>query len=247
MQRKHLDEARSRNAIIIDNGDAMDLMQGKKDPRSNKKDLDPALVQDEEDIGYHAYVAERTAQRLAPWMDLFAVVGMGNHEKSILDHAEINPLRYMLSKAGRPDAYQGISGWILFKVSIPDVKRGSFGKTRTMKLYRHHGAGGSAPVTKGTIRANRTASWLDADVFLYGHNHNSWLMEYRRVYLDSSGIERKKSEWHVQAPSYKDPHGHDSWEDLKDMEPKPLGAWWMRLYFKDSDRRELGYQFIKAD
>lgn len=46
----------------------------------------------------------------------------------------------------------------------------------TFKLRYHHGAGGSAPVTKGIIDFNRMAAFIcDADVLWVGHKHNRFI------------------------------------------------------------------------
>jgi hypothetical protein len=39
MEKRHLELARKRNAVIIDGGDLFCAMQGKYDPRSDKRDL----------------------------------------------------------------------------------------------------------------------------------------------------------------------------------------------------------------
>ena len=44
-EKKHLDEALTKEAIILDAGDAYDLMQGKHDPRKNYDELRPEYKQ----------------------------------------------------------------------------------------------------------------------------------------------------------------------------------------------------------
>ena len=48
LQKKHLDIAKKMNWPIVDLGDMMDAMQGRKDPRSSRLDLRSCLGEKEE-------------------------------------------------------------------------------------------------------------------------------------------------------------------------------------------------------
>ena len=71
MEKRHLDQARERNAvIIIDGGDLFCAMQGKYDRRSNKDDLKPEHKKGD----YLDKLVSTAADFYGPYADLFAVM-----------------------------------------------------------------------------------------------------------------------------------------------------------------------------
>jgi hypothetical protein len=72
----HLKEAVKRNAIIIDCGDTLDLMQGKGDRRQCKSQLRSSQLA----AADFDQVITETAERYAPYASHWAVLGQGNHE-----------------------------------------------------------------------------------------------------------------------------------------------------------------------
>ena len=80
LQKKHLDLARERNAPVIDIGDFFCAMQGKFDPRRSYDDIRPEHVGE----NYLGLLLDTAEDFFEPYADLFAVIGMGNHESAIL-------------------------------------------------------------------------------------------------------------------------------------------------------------------
>lgn len=112
--------------------------------------------------------------------------------------------------------------------------------SKSLNLAYHHGYGGDAPVTKGTIQTNRMAVYLpDAHFVVTGHTHNEWQFPIARVRLNAQGNIYHDEQLHIKCPSYKDEYreGESGWTIERGGPPKPIGAMWLRLYveFKHSD------------
>ena len=164
LEKKHLDEMVQRDGSWADFGDLFDAMQGKFDPRRNYDDIRPEDKREDyyDSIGYHA------AEFYAPYADRCMVLGMGNHETKALKHANIHLTDRLAKALNEHLKYEGIEheilagrygGWIRFLFHINKTKR------QQLRLKYFHGAGGSAPVTKGVIQTNRQAVFLpDANI-----------------------------------------------------------------------------------
>ena len=127
----------------------------------------------------------------------------------------------------------GYGGWIRFCFSNNDGKS----NRSSMKLKYFHGSGGDAPVTRGAIQTARQAVYLDADVILNGHNHNSYHIPISREHLSDSGNVVFDIMDFIRTPGYNCGYGdgNNGWEAEK-MPPKPIGACWMRLYSENGKR-----------
>lgn len=227
---KHFQEARERDAGIIDNGDWFCAMQGKWDKRANKNDLRPehqrgdyfdALVTTSDDL----LVKEEKVG------DLLLVRGMGNHETSVLKKHETNLTERLVERLrmrGCPNVYLGgYSGYIVFEVTYSGTRR------TPIKLFYHHGFGGGGPVTRGVIQTNRQAVFLaDADIVLTGHTHDSWQVPIARVKLNQDNTQVVHTrQVHVRGAGYKEEYGdgYAGWHVERGAGPKPTGALWLRI------------------
>ena len=94
MERRHLEEVKEKDGIIIDIGDLFCAMQGVHDRRSSKDALDPELKRGD----YLDALVEQAANFYAPYAKNFALLGLGNHETGILKHAETNLTKRLVSK-----------------------------------------------------------------------------------------------------------------------------------------------------
>lgn len=230
MEKRHLDEARTYGAPIVDVGDLFCAMQGKYDRRSDKSHIRP----EHQTNRYLDALVDEAASFYGPYSDLFAVLGRGNHDQAIVKNHEtdlISRLAGKLASQGGPPYAGGYRGWVRFMFERED---GSGGR-QSISLFYTHGAGGGGPVTKGVIKTNRRATYLpDADIVVSGHIHESWYLEIPRFRLSSGHKLYKDTQYHVQIPTYKDEMetGAEGWANEREMPPKPLGAWWMRFYLQ---------------
>lgn len=234
-----LDEARKRNAVIVDNGDWFDVMGGKYDKRTSKSDILPKF----QEGNYFDLVVEDSEEFLAPYADLIAVMGEGNHEQSVNQRHERN-LTKNLIKALKPHGgkiiHQQYDGFIRFKFTY-DGNVGS-----SIDMYRNHGFGGNAPVSLGVINTNRAQVNIDADIYVYGHIHNKWLVYKTKKYSDQSGTVKTKDQIHVQLSTFKDTK-HGQWEISKNFPAPSLGAAWLCFTYKCTSEGGVKNREIKTE
>ena len=253
LEEKHLQQAVERNAAICDNGDAFCAMQGRWDKRSDKSALKPEHQVD----NYLDSLVSTYADFLAPYASHIAVLGTGNHETSILKHHETNLTsrlteRLRTIKTNGP-IYEGTyTGWC-FMSAVRRQKKGgkkwkkSYSQTEgrlTKRLWRTHGYGGAAPVTKGVIQTNRRAVYVpDADIILSGHTHQEWYFPIQRVRVTNQGTVYQDTQWHVSLPSYKDSYGdgasYGEWAIEKGMPPAPVGAAWLKFHVQADKKKDF--------
>jgi len=242
LEKKHLDQALERNALIFDFGDLFCAMQGKYDPRSSMDEIRP------EDAGedYLDRIVKHAAADYAPYVHHWVLLTQGNHETGIIKrhhHSLTSALKAQLnSDYGGAVHTGGFGGWVRFLFTINKTKRAS------VRLKYYHGSGGSdAQVTRGVIQTNRQAVYLpDADIVVNGHNHSSYVLPIARERLSERGAIHRDIVWFVRTPGYKDEYGDGSrgWAVERGQPPKPLGACWVRFFIIDSYR--VGIEAIQA-
>jgi hypothetical protein len=232
LEKKHLDEAKQKNAWILFGGDQFDVMQGRKDPRSSYDNLDAALKGDD----YLDRVVRFNSEFYAPYADNILLFSRGNHETSALKHYGVdltsNLVYRMRTEYGCKAAAGGYGGWVRFLFTMDTTKRFS------LNLKYFHGAGGAAPVTRGAIQTNRQAVYLpDADVVWNGHNHQGYVIMIQRERISEAGKVYQDCQWHVRTPGYMNGYGDGSkgWAVESGMAPTPLGCVWLRL-FREGNR-----------
>ena len=236
LERKHLDLALERNAIIVDAGDLHCAMQGKYDPRSSRAALRKEYAHRDD---YLNAVTQEATKFYKPYGANFAILTRGNHETSIINRNGVDltgQLVYALrNECGAVCEAANYSNWVRFKFSISDRT-----KSKLLKIY-HGMGGGSAVVTRGVIQTNRMAvNFPDADYVLSGHTHDSWIVPIKRERITDMGRVTHDIQWHIRTPTYKNEHEDGSgWAVEKGHNPKPLGCVWIRFYSEAS--HDLGY------
>lgn len=229
--KRHLDQAKERNAKIIITGDLFCAMQGKYDKRSNKSSLRPEHQTD----NYLDSLVDTAAEFLEPYKDHIVMISPGNHETAIQGRHETDLIARLCEKLGvNKMAY---SGWVVFKM------RCNAQRVRALNLSYHHGYGGGGPVTKDIIQASRKAVYTpDADVVVSGHTHDSWIFEIPRVRLKANGEQEVEYQTHIKTGNYKDEYTcGGGWAVEKGMPPKKIGSVWMRLFF---EREDIQREFV---
>lgn len=231
----HMNQARERQAGIIDIGDLFCLMGGKYDPRSDKSGVRPEY----QVTDYLGAVEDDMVRVHEPFANLFVVAADGNHNTSVLRRHEYDILGRFCRRLNIERG--GYSGFVKFRFS------GNNGGRTTRTLYWHHGMSGGV-VTKGVLNALRVAAYTpDADIVAYGHIHERWLFPVERQRVTDSGREYFDTQYHVQCPTYKQEFVHGGYHDEKARPPKPLGAWWMRFYYNPRKHGNVGLHFEMAD
>lgn len=139
-------------------GDTMDSIIT-KDIRRYEKHADDTVsdaVIDEQ--------VERVAEVLKPYKDKIIGLGMGNHEKAILKNCGTNPTKRLCEEL--ECKYLGYSGLVRFTMTL------NGGRGRSIIIRWHHGWGGGGRTLGGSLTkySKDIMNW-DADIFLYGHDH----------------------------------------------------------------------------
>jgi hypothetical protein len=247
LEKKHLDQARERNAIVIDNGDLFCAMQGKYDKRSSKDSIRP----EHQNGCYLDSLVSTAADFYRPYADLFAVLALGNHETAIIKSHETNltdRLAAELRRDGKSNVLaSGYGGWVRFAFDFGKCK------FRQAKLLHHyHGSGGGGPVTKGVIQTNRMIGvHPDSDIVFTGHTHDEWIFPIQRMRVSSHGVPYQDEQLHVRAPGYKDAwdDGFGGFEVERMHQPRPTGAIWLKFGYQDEskhDRRRVTIDVSRA-
>lgn len=243
MQRRHLEEAKAGGWPVIDLGDFFDAMQSRHDKRRAAAEI---AVRHASRDDYMNSLVEEAAEFMRPYSGQVAMIGRGNHESAVQTHNGVDLLsalayRMRAENPACPVHLGGYGGWVFFRfVSDTENKRGSWSETIKAKYF--HGSGGAAPVTMGTIAANRRSVFLpDADVILTGHIHKEWTLTYVRERVNTAGRVLLDEQLHVSCPTYKNDYGTGAggWGVEKGFAPNPVGGTWLRFTMM-SEPNELG-------
>lgn len=239
LYKRHLEQAVERNAPNIDLGDFNCAMQGRSDPRHEKGHID----QENNTADYFGSLIRGSYSFLSPFSSILALRGIGNHESKILKHSEIDLTRAIVDRIndnGGNAILGGYRGWVMIR-----MRSGNF--QQTFRLYYTHGSGGSAPVTKGVIRTNRRAAFVDADIIVGGHIHEAWALEMCRVGVNEQGREVVNDQLHLCVPTYKEEFTNigGGFHHEKEGAPKPLGGWWLR-FFWDTTHQRFSFEYMRA-
>lgn len=226
LMREHLEEAKEYDAIVLDGGDLFCAMQGKGDPRSSKN----ALRAEHTHTNYLDALVKTAAKWHKPYAKQIAMLAHGNHELSVYDRKETDLTARLADRLGENVHAMPISGFVRF--TFKDVNNPK--ATNRYDLYYHHGYGGGGPVTKDVIQNNRRSVFLSTDIVWSGHTHDGWYVPQTQLHVTQGGKVRKRIQHHVKTPSYKDDFnkGKSGWANIKGHPPKPVGAVWLRFYYK---------------
>ena len=227
-EKKHLDQAKERNALIADFGDIFCAMQGKYDPRASKEGLRPENKVDK----YLDSIIKYAAEDYRPYADNWLLIGQGNHDINIEKRHGTNivdRLVHDLRSHGSNVVRGGYSGWIKLMFTMNKTRR------QSINVKYHHGSGGGGPVTKGVIQTARQSAYLgNADIVVNGHTHDSWILSLGRECLSGKGkVKRGKMDF-IRTPGYNDEYFKSKGEKGFEIEtwkpPKPIGAVWHRFW-----------------
>lgn len=227
--KKHLDEAKDRNAIILTAGDLFDGMQGQNDPRRSYKELKASL----KGIDYFDRVLEETVEFFRPYASNLAMLSYGNHEYAVVRHNGTDLVQRFVGamrQLGSPVVVGGYGGFVRISV-YADLKT----PRDTIRIWYNHGAGGEAALTKGLTQASRQASYVQGvDLVWNGHNHQDYISSQAVLTLNNKDNVERKLVTFIRTPGYKlgyadDKHGFNGYEVMKMMAPASRGCVWGEL------------------
>lgn len=193
--KQHLDYCLEDERYILINGDFFDAIM-LKDPKR-------ALPHNTENRDNQLNVKlEEAAHFLTPYKENILFMGRGNHEESVLKYNGLDLLQMLTTLLNAGEKHKIAYGNYANFIRINWLK---YNKKSAMHydIYAHHGAGGSAPQTKGMLDFAAISKGVNADLIWIGHKHNS-LVDYSApiMYIDNNGQVVLKNRQCIQTPSY---------------------------------------------
>jgi len=193
-----LEWAKRAGATVLINGDVADLLLPKDQKRFTPSVLDGQLSG--RDAVLNATL-DLTFSVLKPYARNLAMIGCGNHESSATRHHSVDFVRFLLDRLAQLNpkiAHGGYTGAVVFHFRRPT------GGGSMFKIMYLHGAGGTAPVTKGMIDFNRFAGYArNANLLWLGHKHNRFVAEAAELFIPEAGDELEyRPVWHVMTGAY---------------------------------------------
>lgn len=212
-----------RNATILLNGDFLDLMGGKYDPRNT---LPGGLRPEYRRQDYFDAVIEDAVGFLKPYASNIALYAQGNHETNVKKRQHTDPSKRMvegLSHVGSPVKLGGYSGYVKYRLSYAGTEEKSW------LIHYHHGYGGNAPRSKGVLSVDMDSmKFPDADFIVRGHDHNKWHVPISVERMSKGMKKRIATIHHIRCGSYKLlGDGFSGWETEKGFGHPRLGGYWL--------------------
>lgn len=225
--KKHLEEAKRRNAKVVILGDLFCAMQGWGDPRGTKSDIRP----EHNNINYLDSIINTAVDFFGPYADQIALITRGNHETSVQKRKETDMLQRfvdlvnLIHKPKQTIKLGGYGGWLRLMFN-----REKSNDRYSIKIKYFHGSGGGGVVTKGMIgNQRRQASIQNADIIISGHVHEEVTATFMYETLNQNCNIELKEVIHIITPTYKEEYsdGYSGWHIERGAPPKPLGGTWL--------------------
>ncbi len=166
---------------------------------------------------------------LEPYKDRIIGIGKGNHEEQIVKRCGTDPIRTICQRLGV--THLGLSGLI----RLVFTENGSRG--RTVIVRWHHGWGGGARTLGASItRYSKDMMYWDADLYLYGHDHQRKMDRIERMGLSGKKLIAKPKVLVVCGTFLKtfSESTDTSYSELKGYPPTSIGG--VNINIKPVDR-----------
>lgn len=138
---------------------------------------------------------------LKPYQHLILFMGRGNHEESIIKYNGLDVLQMLATMLNMGQEHKILVGnyanFLRFTAKDPT------GKVCFYDIFQHHGAGGSAPQTKGMLDFQQIAKGVNADLIWIGHKHSA-IVDYSTpiMSVNTQGDVVLKNRQCIETPSY---------------------------------------------
>jgi hypothetical protein len=238
--KRDLDYCLDNSIPILGIGDWFDLMASKKDFRGSKNTIRPEFKSDR----YFDLVTEHAVEWFSPYAHLIQVLGMGNHETSILKHQESCPMTRFVDLMNYKNTTKiqvgGYGGWFLVRMKMGNM-------TANTKIKYFHGSGGASPMTQGSLNLSRSLmQYESADAYVMGHVHYDSSRTIVREEIKSSrnGAFINYKEVHqLICGTYKEEFkgGSSGWHVERGAGVKPTGARILTIKLKKKKTKESNY------
>ena len=145
---------------------------------------------------------DKAYELLKPYQEQILFMGRGNHEESILKYSGIDVLDLLAKMLNSGKKHQIVVGNYANFIRFSWLNTNNRTKLK-YDIYAHHGAGGSAPQSKGMLDFAALEKGANVDLIWIGHKHNS-LIDYSApiMFIDQNGNIILKNRQCIQTPSY---------------------------------------------
>ena len=201
---KHLDEAKRRGSPVLLIGDSFCAMESSGDLRGSRHLKLSNVLPD-----YLDSIVNDFATWLKPYYSQIAVVGVGNHETSILkrhDTCLVSRLCQLIRSNGGIAQEGGYGGWVRFHFQMYNTVH------RSNTLYYHHGFGGGSPSTRATnhFTTHYSAQTCgNIDIYAAGHTHWKEAVPVRKAKLNGKNKVELVDVHYLRLGTYKDEYSSD--------------------------------------
>lgn len=250
--KRFLTECIDNNRRIIVGGDLLDAIFPIGDRRYQPDMMDPALhgVNNPLDV-----VIEMAIDLLKPVAHLIEIISVGNHEQTIIKYHSTDPIKRIVDGLNRSLTDQGSvhviehgswAGILQYRMYDSLRDNGKPQHTLPLNLYYTHGAGGSAPVSKGVIDFARwQVNHEGFHFYVAGHNHNlnaSAEIKLRAPTLgEKLGLHKyqtrlvRSASW--AGRSFRKNRSNIGWAEMKEFQPQPTGSGICKFRVVIADKR----------
>jgi hypothetical protein len=187
-------------------GDYIDAIARVGDPRYRESTLAPWLRSKNDPIGHQV---RRFVDMVAPIAGKCLYLLKGNHEDAVLTHNDRDVyqeiVRGVADAAGKEmrDLALGWEGFVSLKFRRGSAE--SFGSTRQIMIYTHHGAGGGRKQGGHAGHMEDVLLTYECDLALLGHRHIRQIVNKARIESYGKGA-RLKERVGVWCGSYLGPY-----------------------------------------
>lgn len=172
--------------------------------------LNSAIIDEQVDMG---------CELLAPYANRFLGIGEGNHERKVANKSGTNPAKRICRRLNIP--YLGYSGLLRLYLHEEGNTRG-----RSVIIRYHHGFGGGRTGGSSITRYEKELGYWDADIYMYGHDHDINVKPYARIALAGRKV-INKPKWLITGGTFLKTFtvgGEPTYSEIKGYRPLPIGG-----------------------
>ena len=159
-------------------------------------------------------------EELEPYKSQILGIMMGNHEWQFMRRYSINLTDILCNRLEAENL--GIS--CLMRL----VFREEEGRGRSIVIYAHHGFGGASRTEGGSLtKYERNIKSYKADIYLYGHDHETWDKDICCLGIDQNGNMQHRDILMACCGSFKKTISDGpmpTWEEVRGFSPKRIGG-----------------------
>ena len=194
--KKHLDFCKKDGRYILINGDLFDAII-----LGDRKRATAHLITNT-DNQLNVKLNE-IYEFLKPYQENILFIGRGNHEESIMKYNGLDIIEMLTTMLNMGSEHKILYGNYANFLRFSFKSTGKNQAQTNYDIYAHHGAGGSAPATKGMLDFGAIIKGVNADLIWIGHKHHS-LIDYSApiMHIDQNGTVILKNRQCIQTPSY---------------------------------------------